>query len=137
MSGSCDTVFISEGGDVTTSTYTTEPTTGITALTALADVTDEVLCTVTPLVIEDTEAEEAGAVSLTRRGSRFILDCGNLVTATSLWSAISSAALEVRREEVADKVHGGQCVHDRPTPLMSYCRGQVALGPLSPVRQSG
>jgi hypothetical protein len=72
--------------------------TGITCHTALADVTDEVLCRVAPLIVQDTETQEAGAVSLTRRGTRLTLDCGSQLTAEALWSAISTAALEIRRE---------------------------------------
>lgn len=95
---------------------------GNTAMTALADVADEVLCTVAPLVVEDTEAEEAAGVSLTRRGSRFTLDCGSKVTADALWSAIGAAALDVRRESVDEDRQ------DQPAPSMANCRGQVALG---------
>lgn len=98
--------------------------TGITALTALADVTDEVLCTVAPLVVEDTEAEEAAAVTFTRRGTRLTLDCGSEMVADSLWSALGTAALDVRREKVSQQ----DC--DAVVPSMSHCRGEVALGML-------
>ncbi|MDN6705510.1 HNH endonuclease signature motif containing protein [Corynebacterium glyciniphilum] len=95
--------------------------TGITALTALADVADEVLCTLAPLAVADTEAREAAAVSLTRSGTRLTLDCGSRYTAEALWSAISAAALEVRREIVQDDREGPSA------PSMAHCRGQVAL----------
>ena len=99
-------------------------TTGITALTAIADVTDEVLATVAPLIVESTEKEEAAAVSLTRRGNRFTLDCGSEFVADSLWSSLTSAALDARRDLLADQ--------DEATapPPMSRCRGNVALGAL-------
>jgi hypothetical protein len=95
--------------------------TGNTIHTALADVTDEILCTLAPLVAEATETDEAAAVSLTRRGTRLTLDCGSEVTADALWQAIGAAALTTRREMTDD---------DRPAPPMSRCRGQVALGAL-------
>ncbi|WP_420098750.1 HNH endonuclease signature motif containing protein [Corynebacterium sp.] len=94
-------------------------TTGITALTALADVADEVLCSVAPLIVGNTEAEESAAVSLTRRGTRFTLDCGSETTADALWSVVSSAALDVRRDRTQE---------DGEAPVMSSCRGEVALG---------
>ncbi len=96
--------------------------TGIAALTALADVADEVLCTLAPLAVADTEAREAAAVSLTWSGTRLTLDCGSRYTAEALWSAISAAALEVRREIVQDDREGPSA------PSMAHCRGQVALG---------
>jgi hypothetical protein len=106
--------------------------TGITCHTALADVTDEVLCRVAPLIVQDTETQEAGAVSLTRRGTRLTLDCGSQLTAEALWSAISTAALEVRREKTERTQPDGSDRDDNtqvvpPVPLMSHCRGQVAL----------
>lgn len=59
-----------------TTTRTTEPTTGET-YTALAaryasavNTVDEVLCILAPLIMADTEAREAAAVSLTRSGAR-------------------------------------------------------------------
>ena len=106
--------------------------TGITALTALADVADEVLCTLAPLIVADTEAQEAAAVSLTRSGARLTLDCGSRYTAEALWSAISAAALEVRREIVQDDREGPSA---SPAPSMAHCRGQVALGLLGGHRE--
>ncbi|OLT52266.1 hypothetical protein BJF89_17790, partial [Corynebacterium sp. CNJ-954] len=105
-------------------------TTGITCLTALADVADEVLCTVAPLVVEATEQEEAEVVSLTRRSTRFTLDCGSEFVADALWSSLSTAALEVRRDILADRA--GQADRDGQSApvLMSRCRGEVALGAL-------
>ncbi|MEJ6549580.1 HNH endonuclease signature motif containing protein [Corynebacterium sp. USCH3] len=105
-------------------------TTGITALTAIADVADEVLTAVAPLIVETTEKEEAATVSLTRRGSRFTLDCGSEFVADALWSSISSAALDVRREALTD--HADQTAKTAPPspPSMSRCRGEVALGAL-------
>ncbi|MDN6705387.1 HNH endonuclease signature motif containing protein [Corynebacterium glyciniphilum] len=113
--------------------------TGITCHTALADVTDEVLCQVAPLIVQDTEAEEAGAVSLTRRGTRLTLDCGSQITAEAVWSAINTAALETRRETMTDQSRDAEAEHhghaqvapqppqSPPAPLMAHCRGQVAL----------
>ena len=113
--------------------------TGITCHTALADVTDEVLCRVAPLTVKTTETQEASAVSLTRRGTRLTLDCGSQLTAEALWSAINTAALEVRRETLTDQSRDAEAEHDTPAPqtppvppvppvpLMSHCRGQVAL----------
>lgn len=92
--------------------------TGITELTALADVADEVLCAVAPLVVQDTEDEEATAVSLTRRGTRFTLECGIGLAADALWSALNDAALEVRR---------GTAARQEQAPSISRCRGEVAL----------
>lgn len=93
------------------------------ALTAVADVTDEVLCTVAPPVVEETEDNEAAAVSLTRRGTKFTLECGSETVANSLWSAMNDAALEVRREAVAEQEQESVV-----PPRMAQCRGEVALG---------
>lgn len=102
--------------------------TGITCHTALADVTDEVLCRVAPLIVETTETQEAGAVSLTRRGTRLTLDCGSQLTAEAVWSAISTAALGIRRETMTEKTERTQVVPQTPSaPVMAHCRGQVAL----------
>ncbi|OLT55367.1 hypothetical protein BJF89_15805 [Corynebacterium sp. CNJ-954] len=64
------------------------------------------LCILAPLIMADTEAREAAAVSLTRSGARLTLDCGSRHTAEALWSAISVAALEARREIVQDDREG-------------------------------
>ncbi|MEJ6548834.1 HNH endonuclease signature motif containing protein [Corynebacterium sp. USCH3] len=102
-------------------------TTGITVWTALADVTDEVLCTVAPLAVADTETAETEAVSLTRRGTRLTLDCGSEITAGALWSAITTAALQIRSDNTRDNTPG-VASDVSGAPAMSACRGQVALG---------
>ena len=86
-------------------------------------------CTLAPLAVADTEAREAAAVSLTWSGTRLTLDCGSRYTAEALWSAISAAALEVRREIVQDDREGPSA------PSMAHCRGQVALGLLGGHRE--
>ncbi|MGO3363626.1 MAG: hypothetical protein ACTIL2_14415 [Corynebacterium sp.] len=80
-------------------------TTGITALTALADVADEALLHAAPLIVADTEESEAATTGLTRRGTRLILDCGTDTTTTALWAAITTAALEYRRTRVPPRHH--------------------------------
>ncbi|MDN5683172.1 HNH endonuclease signature motif containing protein [Corynebacterium glyciniphilum] len=105
-------------------------TTGITALTALADVADEVLCTVAPLIVEATEQDEAEVVCLTRRGTRFTLDCGSEFVADALWSSLSTAALEVRRDILADQADQTTETAPPSPPSMSRCRGEVVLGVL-------
>ena len=80
--------------------------------------------------MEVTEQDEAEVVSLTRRGTRFTLDCGSEFVADALWSSISTAALEVRRDILTDRAdQTAGTVHPSP-PSMSRCRGEVALGVL-------
>ncbi|HIW92118.1 MAG TPA: HNH endonuclease [Candidatus Corynebacterium avicola] len=95
--------------------------TNITAITALSDVADEALVEVAPLVVAQTEKREAEEVRLTRRGTQFVLECGTEVVAESLWSSISDAALEWRREQRED-------AEDPAGPTMSESRGEVVLG---------
>ncbi|MGP9760446.1 HNH endonuclease signature motif containing protein [Corynebacterium sp. AOP12-C2-36] len=98
--------------------------TKIGAISAIADVAEEVLCTVAPLVVEETEQDDAAAVSLTRRGTRHTLECGSEVVADSLWSSVSTAALDVRREIIEEQ----EDPESELPPSMHFCRGQVALG---------
>ena len=102
--------------------------TNITAITALSDVADEALVAVAPLVVAQTEEREAEEVRLTRQGTKFVLDCGTEVIAESLWSSISDAALDWRREHATQDAAVPDGDAPAAAPTMSECRGEVVLG---------
>jgi hypothetical protein len=70
---------------------------------ALGDVTDGILADVAPVPVADTEETERKTVGLRRRGTRFTLECGDRAVADGLWEPLSTAALEVRKEILAEQ----------------------------------
>jgi hypothetical protein len=70
---------------------------------ALGDVTDGILADVAPAPVADTEETERRTVGLRRRGTRFTLECGDRSVADGLWEPLSTAALEVRKEILAEQ----------------------------------
>jgi hypothetical protein len=70
---------------------------------ALGDVTDGILADVAPVPVADTEETERRTVGLRRRGTRFTLECGDRSVADGLWEPLSAAALEVRKEILAEQ----------------------------------
>jgi hypothetical protein len=53
--------------------------------------------------VADTEETERRTVGLRRRGTRFTLECGDRAVADGLWEPLSTAALEVRKEILAEQ----------------------------------
>ncbi|WP_146881350.1 HNH endonuclease signature motif containing protein [Corynebacterium nuruki] len=70
---------------------------------ALGDATDGILTDVAPVPVADTEDTERKTVGLTRRGTRFTLECGDRSVADGLWEPLSAAALEVRKELLVEQ----------------------------------
>jgi hypothetical protein len=70
---------------------------------ALGDATDGILADVAPVPVADTEETERRTVGLRRRGTRFTLECGDRAVADGLWEPLSTAALEVRKEILAEQ----------------------------------
>jgi hypothetical protein len=70
---------------------------------ALGDATDGILADVAPVPVADTEETERRTVGLRRRGTRFTLECGDRAVADGLWEPLSAAALEVRKELLAEQ----------------------------------
>jgi hypothetical protein len=70
---------------------------------ALGDATDGILADVAPVPVADTEETERKTVGLRRRGTRFTLECGDRAVADGLWEPLSTAALEVRKEILAEQ----------------------------------
>jgi hypothetical protein len=70
---------------------------------ALGDATDGILADVAPVPVADTEETEHRTVGLRRRGTRFTLECGDWSVADGLWEPLSAAALEVRKEILAEQ----------------------------------
>jgi hypothetical protein len=70
---------------------------------ALGDATDGILADVAPVPVADTEETERRTVGLRRRGTRFTLECGDRAVADGLWEPLSAAALEVRKEILAEQ----------------------------------
>jgi hypothetical protein len=70
---------------------------------ALGDATDGILAEVAPVPVADTEETERRTVGLRRRGTRFTLECGDRAVADGLWEPLSAAALEVRKEILAEQ----------------------------------
>jgi hypothetical protein len=70
---------------------------------ALGDATDGILADVAPVPVADTEETERKTVGLRRRGTRFTLECGDRSIADGLWEPLSAAALEVRKEILAEQ----------------------------------
>jgi hypothetical protein len=70
---------------------------------ALGDATDGILADVAPVPVADTEETERKTVGLRRRGTRFTLECGDRSVADGLWEPLCTAALEVRKEILAEQ----------------------------------
>jgi hypothetical protein len=70
---------------------------------ALGDATDGILTDIAPVPVADTEDTERKTVGLTRRGTRFTLECGDRSVADGLWEPLSAAALEVRKELLVEQ----------------------------------
>jgi hypothetical protein len=70
---------------------------------ALGDATDGILADVAPVPVADTEETERKTVGLTRRGTRFTLECGDRSVADGLWEPLSAAAVEVRKELLVEQ----------------------------------
>ncbi|WP_414120894.1 HNH endonuclease [Corynebacterium nuruki] len=75
----------------------------VRSVPALGDATDGILAEVAPVPVADTEETERRTVGLRRRGTRFTLECGDRSVADSLWEPLSAAALEVRKEILAEQ----------------------------------
>jgi hypothetical protein len=91
-----ETVATRLGGQIT-------PDGMIWSVPALGDVTDGILADVAPVPVADTEETERRTVGLRRRGTRFTLECGDRAVADGLWEPLSAAALEVRKEILAEQ----------------------------------
>jgi hypothetical protein len=75
----------------------------VLSVPALGDATDGILADVAPAPVADTEETERRTVGLRRRGTRFTLECGDRAVADGLWEPLSTAALEVRKEILAEQ----------------------------------
>jgi hypothetical protein len=75
----------------------------VLSVRALGDATDGILADVAPVPVADTEETERRTVGLRRRGTRFTLECGDRAVADGLWEPLSTAALEVRKEILAEQ----------------------------------
>jgi hypothetical protein len=75
----------------------------VLSVRALGDATDGILADVAPVPVADTEETERRTVGLRRRGTRFTLECGDRAVADGLWEPLSAAALEVRKEILAEQ----------------------------------
>jgi hypothetical protein len=75
----------------------------VLSVPALGDATDGILADVAPVPVADTEETERRTVGLRRRGTRFTLECGDRAVADGLWEPLSAAALEVRKEILAEQ----------------------------------
>jgi hypothetical protein len=70
---------------------------------AVSDVTDATLVDVAEIPVAETEAAEAKTVGLRKRDTRLILECGDPMVAAGLWETVSDAALDVRKELIAEQ----------------------------------
>jgi hypothetical protein len=91
-----ETVATRLGGQIT-------PDGTVWSVPALGDATDGILADVAPVPVADTEETERRTVGLRRRGTRFTLECGDRSVADGLWEPLSAAALEVRKEILAEQ----------------------------------